>query len=67
MSEQINKNVNFDNDNYICQFTKKRDLLDDDDDDRNSSSANVNANKRKGKKNIDETVPSEFTPLQYAH
>ena len=56
MSE-IEENIEENFDNYICQFTWKRDCLDEvnDDDDENSGNKS-NANKRKQKKNDNDEV-----------
>ena len=75
MSEQIEEDdIIFENDeNYFCQFTWKRDYLDElneDNEDTNNKS-NTNTSKRKTKKNDNETAIQqsvlEFTPFQHTH
>jgi len=63
MSEQVADEENIEiitnDENYICQFTRKRDYVDellDNDNEDNGESSNSNKRKGKGKKNSNETV-----------
>ena len=67
MSE-IEENIEENFDNYICQFTRKRDYLDEVNDDDEDSENKSNANKRKQKKNDNDEVSQpllEYTPIQH--
>ena len=55
MSE-IEENIEENFDNYICQFTQKRNCLDEVNDNDEDSENKSNANKRKQKKNDNDEV-----------
>ena len=75
MSEQIEKDdiIFEDDENYLYQFTQKRDYLDklNEDNEDTSNKSNTNTSKRKIKKNDNKTAVQqsilEFTPFQHTH
>src|ERR1043165_3426319 len=67
MSE-VEKNIDESCENYICQFTRQRDYLDEIDNDSKENKSRSN-NKKKQKNNNEETLQLslEFTPFQHTH